>query len=122
MKLSEYRAIVKAKKPSQKSKGEAHLAEDLNKAGIVYEREFHFARPAREWRSDFYIPEKNLLIEVEGGVYMKKSRHTSGKGYTEDLEKYNAATILHFSLLRYTTDQVVKGMAITQIKEFLCKS
>lgn len=103
------------------SKGEETLALHLKAEKIEFEREFKF-HPERRWKADFYIPEKRLLVEIEGGVWLgAKGGHTSAKGYTSNLEKYNAATILSYSLLRYTTEQVVSGMAITQIKEFLWK-
>jgi len=102
------------------SKGEETLALHLKAEKILFEREYRFC-PERKWRADFYIPEKRLLVECEGGVW-QTGRHQRPTGLIADMEKYNAATILHFSLLRYTTDQVVKGMAITQIKEFLCRS
>ncbi len=101
------------------SKGEETLALHLKAEKIVFEREYRFC-PTRRWKADFYIPEKRLLIECEGGIW-SKGRHQRPAGLIADMEKYNAATILSYSLLRYTTQQVVSGMAITQIKEFLCK-
>lgn len=68
--------------------------------------EFKFCKD-RKWRSDFSVPLQKLLIEVEGGVY-SQGRHTRGKGYTGDMEKYNEAELLGYHVLRYTPQQVSK--------------
>ena len=38
--------------------------------------------------------------------------HTTGKGYTRDLEKYNLATLHGWKVYRFTTQDVTKGIAI----------
>jgi len=55
------------------------------------------------------------LVEVEGGIW-SGGRHTRGKGYLRDLEKYNAATMMGFQVIRFSTDQVKSGHAIQQIE------
>jgi hypothetical protein len=68
-------------------------------------REYQFDN-SRKWRSDYYIPKLNLLIEYEGlGVGRNKTRsggHQTVKGYTGNCEKYNKASLLGYRLLRYT--------------------
>jgi very-short-patch-repair endonuclease len=71
---------------------------------IPYEKEFKFHN-IRKWRADYAIPSKMLLIEIEGAVF-QKGRHTRGEGYSKDCEKYNAAQILGYKVLRYTTGQI----------------
>jgi very-short-patch-repair endonuclease len=66
--------------------------------------EFRF-HPTRKWRSDFSIPSKRLLIEVEGGIF-SGGRHTRGAGFMGDMEKYNAAAILGYRVLRYSPQQL----------------
>lgn len=56
-----------------------------------------------------------LLIEVEGGIW-SGGRHTRGKGYIGDMEKYNAATMMVIQVLRFSTEQVTSGFAIKQIE------
>ena len=73
------------------------------------EYKFH---PTRRWRFDFCIPEKMLAIEVEGGAWMAKSRHTSGLGFAADCIKYSEAAILGWRIIRVTGEQVKNGMAI----------
>lgn len=97
--------------------GEETLARHLQVNKINYEREYEF-NPLTKHRADFYLPEYNLLVEVEGGT-KAKSRHTTHTGYSKDLEKYNMAQILGFSRLAFTTEQVSKGAAIQTIEMFI---
>ena len=55
----------------------------------VKEYKFH---PTRRWRFDYAIPEHKIALEVEGGVWTG-GRHTSPKGFLNDIEKYNTATL-----------------------------
>ena len=65
-----------------------------------YEREYRFA-PPRHWRFDFAWPAVKLAVEIEGGVW-SRGRHTRGKGFIADCDKYNAATMLGWRVLRFT--------------------
>ena len=56
-----------------------------------------------------------ILVEVEGGIW-SGGRHTRGKGYLGDMEKYNAATVMGYQVLRFSTEQVKSGLAIQQIE------
>jgi hypothetical protein len=69
------------------------------KLNVVSEYKFH---PERRWKSDWFLPDYNTIIEYEG-LMAKKARHTTVTGYTKDCEKYNAATLMGFKVLRYTT-------------------
>lgn len=80
-------------------------------------REFRF-HPERKWRTDFAWPDLRLLVECEGGEHTR-GRHTRGTGFTKDAEKYNAAAMAGWTLLRFTGSMVRSGAAILQITEFL---
>lgn len=67
-------------------------------------QEYRFA-PPRRWRFDYAWPSRKVAIEVEGGVWIA-GRHTRGKGYIRDLEKYNEAALLGWTVLRYTPAQM----------------
>ncbi len=86
---------------------ETVLAADLDRLGIPYEREVRIV-PDRKWRSDFRLPGK-ILVEVEGGAW--GGRHTTGKGFTGDAEKYAAAAREGYIVLRFTSQQVQGRMA-----------
>lgn len=70
---------------------------------VVAEYRFH---PERKWRFDFYFPAVKLAVECEGGVYTQ-GRHTRGKGFLADAEKYNSAQAMGIQVLRFTPDQLL---------------
>lgn len=93
------------------------MAMQLQALNVPFEREFRF-HSTRRWRADFHIVGRQLLIEVEGGVW-SEGRHTRGKGYMGDMEKYNEATALGYQLLRFSTEQVKSGFAVKKIEQVL---
>lgn len=64
------------------------------------EAEYRFD-PIRKWRFDFAWPKLMIAIEVEGLNPRGYSGHTTVQGYVKDMEKYNAATVLGWRVLRY---------------------
>ncbi len=62
--------------------------------------EYAFAKDAgRKWRADFcWIPEK-IILESEGGVFVKGA-HGRGAKFILDCEKYNYATVTGWRVLR----------------------
>lgn len=105
--------------PRARSQGEATLELHLRVYGLAPIREFKFCGD-REWRADLAFPEHKLLIEVEGGTW-SGGRHQRGAGFTNDCLKYNAAALLGFTVLRYTTEMVMNGAAGHQIAEYITK-
>ena len=81
------------------------------------QREYRF-HPLRRWRADLAFPEFMLLVEVEGGVWIN-GRHTSGAGYSKDIEKYNATQMMGYRLLRFTPAMVMSGEAIASIQKVI---
>lgn len=81
------------------------------------EREYRFD-PTRKWRADFAWPDNRLLVECEGAVWTG-GRHTRGGGFSRDLEKYNAAALAGWTVLRFTHAMVKSGVAIRAIQRFL---
>ena len=100
------------------SRAEEEFALILRAAKVPFEREHKF-HPTRRWRFDFVmLPlEAKVAVEIEGGVFTQ-GRHTRGKGFTEDLLKYNEAVMLGWRVLRYTTAQI-HGIALEQIEALL---
>lgn len=68
--------------------------------GVEVLAEYVFA-PPRRWRLDYAIPSLHIALEVEGGVWTG-GRHTSSAGFLKDMEKYNRAALLGWSVLRCT--------------------
>lgn len=83
------------------------------------EREHEFAE-GRRWRFDFAYPAIKVALEVEGGVF-QKGRHTTGAGFTADVEKYNAAALDGWLVLRATAAHVKSGRAIQWLATALGK-
>jgi hypothetical protein len=84
-------------------------------------REYHFVE-GRNHRFDFAWPEvwssitqsiRKLAVEIEGEQHRTRGR------YRADLEKYNLATALGWSLLRFRPAQVTSGMAVDAIRAVL---
>lgn len=68
--------------------------------GVECVKEYRF-HPRRKWRFDYAIPAHKIAIEVEGGVWTR-GRHTRPKGFLGDMDKYNAAAVMGWRLLRCT--------------------
>lgn len=100
-----------AKAPSQ---GEQLMAVHLRAHNIAFTTEFKFCG-SRRWRSDFRIDGTQILIEVEGGTW-SGGRHTRGKGYEQDCEKYSWAAANGWTVLRFTTGQIKSGAAIQMVR------
>lgn len=99
------------------SKGEQEFALQClaNNLSPVREHSFH---PERRWRFDFAWPEYKLAVEIEGGVW-NNGRHNRGSGFVADCEKYNAAALLGWTVLRFPTQQVSNGSAMASVLEFI---
>lgn len=73
------------------------------------ETEYPFARAIkRRWRLDYAWPALMLALEIEGGVW-NGGRHVRGAGFEADIEKYNAAGLLGWRLLRATPEMARDG-------------
>ena len=79
--------------------------------------EFRFD-DTRRWRFDYAIPEHRIAVEVEGGIWTN-GRHTRGKGYMNDMEKYNRATVLGWRLIRVAPDRLFTTYTLQLIKDIL---
>lgn len=64
----------------------------------VCEHKFH---PTRRWRFDFAWPNEKLAVEIEG-----RGRHQTFIGFRNDCEKYNAALLLGWRVLRFPAADV----------------
>ncbi len=70
------------------------------------ECEHRFCR-SRKFRFDYAWPQQLVAVEIEGGTYgRRKSRHSTGHGYSTDCDKYNLAALGGWIVLRYTAAHV----------------
>lgn len=79
------------------------------------EHRFH---PVRLWRFDYGWPNHKIALEVEGGVHTG-GRHTRGSGFLKDMEKYNAAIVAGWRVLRCTPSTLCTTATIDMLKEVL---
>lgn len=117
------------------SKAEEELNLHLRAEGIEFVREHRFGAEAaggpgkglrqrladaglKDWRFDFAIPDQMLAIEVEGGGWVR-GRHTRGRGFAEDLAKYDAAMRLGWVVYRCSPEMVSSGWAIDTVKKLI---
>lgn len=71
------------------------------------EVKFH---PTRKWRFDFAWPQHRVALEIEGGAW-SRGRHTRGRGFIADLEKYNEAACRGWIVIRTTPQHLETGQA-----------
>lgn len=99
------------------------FATELDANGILYLREY-MAIPNRKLAYDFCIPAYGkiptlLLVELQGGIWVSHSGHTTGKGIQRDCEKVSLATLNRCAIMLFTTQDVEDGTAIMIIRKYL---
>ncbi|ADP20074.1 MULTISPECIES: endonuclease domain-containing protein [Achromobacter] len=103
------------------SKGEEEFVLQLRALRLpAPEREFRF-HPNRAFRFDFAWPKlpcgRRLAVEIEGGIH-SGGRHVRPQGYKRDLEKYNSAVALGWTLLRFSSSMVFNGEAVQVVQSW----
>lgn len=81
----------------------------------IKEYKFH---DKRKWRFDYAWPAQRVALEVEGGAFTG-GRHTRGKGFVNDMEKYNTATSEGWRIIRTTPTNLLKTETINLINKTL---
>ena len=71
----------------------------------------------KDWRFDMAWPGRKLAVEIEGGGGM--GRHTTAKGFRQDLRKYHAAMELGWTVYRCDAAMVKSGMAVQLVEKLL---
>ena len=99
---------VKELRKLPQKRGPSHLEEKflrlwMDANGPTLEREVTFAKP-RRWRFDFAHMASRTAIEVEGGAF--GGRHVRPTGFLGDAEKYLAAFLAGWRVVRLTSPQL----------------
>ena len=95
----------------------AEFEQQLKLVGIAVVPEFIFA-PPRKWRSDWLVIGTTILVEFEGGLFAKrKGGHSSVTGILRDIEKYNAAAIGGWTLIRIAPNHVTSGQGLQWVEQ-----
>jgi very-short-patch-repair endonuclease len=81
-------------------------------------REFRFCE--RRWRFDLAWPDVRVAVEIDGGMFVRGG-HNRGPQITKDHEKRNAAVLLGWRVLVYTTIDMNKRpvQVIEEIEAFV---
>ena len=110
--------VTRLQKRAKRKALEDKLLSDLRVLGVEEPvRQYRYS-PHRKWAFDFAWLDRKLAVEVDGGTW-SGGRHTRGAGYEKDSEKMNAANLLGWTCLRYTSTMVRSGKAAREIAEAL---
>ena len=80
-------------------------------------KEYRF-HSARKWRFDFAWPDQLFAVEVEGITY-DGGRHQRVEGFENDLEKYQAAMLIGWTVYRVSRKQIKNLDALHTIATML---
>ena len=85
---------------------------------VVKEFRFH---PTRRWRFDYAILSHKIALEVEGGVFTG-GRHTRSKGFLGDMEKYNEAARLGWTVVRVIPAELYTRKTVQLLRDLINNS
>jgi hypothetical protein len=83
--------------------------------GVECVKEYRF-HTQRKWRFDYAMPDHNIALEVEGGVW-SCGRHTRPQGFLGDVEKYNTATLMGWRVFRTTPSNLYRTDTLNLLKQ-----
>ena len=103
-----------------------HLVTQIRMAGLpAPAAEYHFAplvdgKPVRRWRFDLAWPADLVAVELEGSLFTG-GRHGGARSAIRDVEKYNAAALLGWRVIRTVPAMVRSGAALVLVEVALGK-
>jgi len=103
---------------------EDYFAYLLTEAKVEFIAQYK-AVPGRRYLWDFYIPEANLLVEIQGGTWAATgdnkhaSGHTTHDGLHRDYEKNNLAVMADFPVFYFDAEMVHGGEAMATVTEYI---
>jgi len=102
---------AKTKKKLENEQALIQLIESIEQqTGYEAVREFRF-HGSRKWRFDLAWPAVGIALEIDGGVW-SRGRHVRPLGYLKDVEKLNAANLMHWHVFRTDWQSVKNGEAL----------
>lgn len=97
------------------------FAAQLDAYGLTgYVREFR-AIPGRRYRWDVAFVAEKVLIEINGGTWVKGG-HSSGTGIKRDYAKSNIATLQGWRQFTFDGDAVMSGEALKVTEQVIKQS
>lgn len=94
------------------------LMNDVRAAGLPEPDLEHRFHPKRQWRFDLAWAPDKVALEIEGGIWIQ-GRHNRGEGMLRDMEKYNEAQLMGWTVLRYSTEQIKNSVPIADLRRAL---
>ena len=73
----------------------------------------------RKFLADFCWSEYRLIVEINGGTWMRKSGHNTAVGIHRDYEKSNCAQLMGHTYLQFTRKELDDLTAIETVKAFM---
>lgn len=81
----------------------------LDRPGVLTPK----TRKQARWAFDFGFPDQKVLVEVQGGVWMKGGgAHSHPVDITRNMTKQNDAVQLGYAVLQFTPAEIKNGHAI----------
>lgn len=97
---------------------EETLAFQIRATGLPEPEREYQAVPKRKFRYDFAFVQEKLLVEVQGGIWIRGS-HARPKGITRDMTKLNLAQLAGWRVLQFSPAMVRSGEAVKMIAKAL---
>lgn len=118
MTAEQFKALKpKVKKPAAKASAPIGFQTWCITNGIICPYDEHSFHDKRKWRFDYAWPEFKIALEVDGGLWIPGGgRHNRAGGYLKDCEKFNAAAVLGWRVLRVTPQQLLTMNTIEMLK------
>lgn len=114
--------MSKSARPPRLTPEQALLVTQLRGMGMDAETEVAGV-PGRRFRIDVVARRPRggtaLAIEIDGGLFLRRGRHSGGVGQLKDMEKHNLLVEHGWRVLRFTPQQVRTGEALEQIRRCL---
>ncbi len=105
------------------SDAEDLLAWQIKAAGLPDPvRQYCYAKPERRLRADFawlLPPPMGMLLEVQGGIFLRRGAHGSITGILADIDRLNTAMLYGWRLFRVTPQMIESGEALQLIERAL---
>lgn len=90
--------------PSELEMEFVSLWKALSGPSLIREHQFH---PSRKWRFDFAYLDRQIAIEIEGGIW-GNGRHNRAAGFIRDCIKYNQAALNGWTVFRLATGMITE--------------
>ena len=72
----------------------------------------------RKFRFDYAWPDKKVALECDGGIWTQ-GRHTRGAGWLKDMEKFDAAAILGWRVIKRAPQNLNSSGTFSVLEQLL---